>query len=139
MFLRSFVTAGGALALAAAVPGCTLMAVGSEDEPARLESRGLIDGHAAVGIRDEDELIRVDLFDGESDGALCEIVLWKLFRLEVGALGVGVGVGPFDLALGTFFYEPELPRMQSEAREASTSTTSSVVDDCEICARNRGE
>ena len=66
-------------------------------------------------------------------------MLWKLFRLEVGALGFGVGVGPFDFALGTLFYEPELPPMQGEVLEASAEREDEGADDCEICRAARGE
>jgi hypothetical protein len=109
--------------------------MGSEDAPPRIESRGLIDGHAAVGMRDEDDFFRLRVLDGESDGSLGEVVLWKLFRLEVGALGLGVGLGPFDLALGTLFYEPEVPSMgEDEPGQASASVSTSEAD-CEICRR----
>ncbi len=127
-----FLTALGALLLSA----CTVTRVGSEDAPPRIESSGLLEGHAAVGMRDEDEFFRLRVLDGESEGALGEVVLWKLFRLEVGALGLGVGIGPFDLALGTLFYEPEVPRMTSEASEASAPASNRAASNhgCEICA-----
>ena len=125
----------------AALSGCTLVSVGSGgDGPPRVESNGLIEGHAALGIRDEDDFLRVKLLDGESEGALGEIVIWKLFRLEVGALGLGVGVGPFDLALGTLFYEPKVPRMQGKDKDhASESTSTSEVEDCPICAKAKAD
>ena len=127
-----------ALALGSAfVSGCTITSVGSEDSPPRVESKGLIEGHAAVGLRDEDRFLRLRVLDGESDGALGEFVLWKLFRLEVGALGVAVGVGPIDLALGTLFYDPDVPRMTSEASAKKGEDGSERVvapeADCDIC------
>ena len=120
----------------AALPlgACTVTRVGAEDGPPRIESRGLIEGHAAIGIRDEDDFFRLRLLDGQSDGALAEVTLWKLLRLEVGALGAGIGIGPFDLALGVFFYEPEVPRMTSE--RARTVPPESV-EDCPVCAEAR--
>lgn len=119
------------LPLAAALSaGCTVTAVGAEDAPPRVEARGLIEGHAAVGLRDEDDFLRLRVLDGTSDGSLGELVIWKLLRLEVGALGAGVGIGPFDLALGTLFYEPEVPRMGGEQ---ATRTVPSEGE-CEICA-----
>lgn len=128
-----------ALALGSAfVSGCTITSVGSEDSPPRVESSGLIEGHAAIGIRDEDRFLRLRVLEGDSDGALGEFVLWKLFRLEVGALGVGVGIGPLDLALGTLFYEPDVPRMTSQVHEASASEPERALapeDECEICAQ----
>src|SRR5262249_41603133 len=119
---------------------CTLVNVGSEGGPPRVQSEGVIEGHAAVGIRDESSLLRVKLLDGESEGALAEVTLWKLFRLEVGALGVGVGVGPFDLALGALFYRPRVPTMissQTPAEAASVQTPGD--DDCELCRKARAQ
>jgi hypothetical protein len=135
---RSLLAASAAAAL---LSGCTITSVGSEDGPPRIESDGLIEGHAAVGLRDEDDFFRLRVLDGTSDGALGEIVLWKLFRLEVGALGAGVGIGPFDLALGTLFYDADVPRMESESEgEGSAAATPAPVhyeEGCEICARAR--
>ena len=116
---------------AALLSACTITRMGAEDGPPRIEAGGLIEGHAALGFRAEDDFVRLRVLDGESDGALGEFVLWKLFRLEIGALGVGVGVGPFDLALGTLFYEPEVPRMMSQ--ESERVTPSVDPDECEIC------
>src|SRR5262249_44072263 len=121
---------------------CTLVNVGSEGGPPRVQSEGFIEGHAAVGIRDESSLLRVQLFDGESEGALAEVTLWKLFRFEVGALGVGVGVGPFDLALGAVFYRPRVPTMissQTPAEAASVPATGDGDDDCELCRKARAQ
>jgi len=133
-------TLPGLLALASLFSGCTITSVGAEDAPPRVEADGLLEGHAAFGFRDEDRFFVLDVLDGSSDGAVAELTLWRLLRLEVGALGVALGIGPFDLALGTLFYEPEVPRMVSErptgesAGEARPATTS---DDCEICRRQR--
>lgn len=120
----------GALLLAS----CTITSVGPESGPPRVESEGLLEGHAALGWRDEDRFLKVKLLDGESDGAVAEIALWRLLRVEVGALGLGLGIGPFDLALGTLFYEPDVPRMVGERQAAPASAP---VDDCEICAREQ--
>jgi len=120
---------------------CTITSVGSEDAPPRVEAEGLVEGHAALGWRDESRLLRLDLLDGSSDGALAEFTLWRLLRLEVGALGLGVGLGPIDLALGTLFYEPEVPQMTSErgSRPESGTAAPATSDDCEICRRAREE
>ncbi|MEM7306441.1 MAG: hypothetical protein AAF682_07220 [Planctomycetota bacterium] len=90
-------------------PSCTLISLESEDSPPGLEADGLIEGHLAFGIRDEDQFLRLDLFDGSSPGAVGELTLWKLFRLELGLAGAAIGLGPIDLALGTLAYDPELP------------------------------
>ncbi len=108
--------------------GCTVTRVSGEDPPPRLESNGLLEGHAALGIRSEDDLLRLKFLDGESDGAVGEIVLWKLLRLEVGLLGVGVGLGPLDLALGVGFYEPRVPDFEA-SRSEETCDPGATPDD----------
>ena len=134
MGTRSFAAAALGAAL---LSGCTITSVGAEDGPPRIESEGLLEGHAALGFRAEDDFLRLRVLDGESDGALGELVIWKLFRLEVGALGVGVGIGPIDLALGTLFYEPEVPRMMSEEHATPASQAAPTVEECEICREAR--
>jgi len=126
------------LALVPLVSACTITSVGSEDAPPRVEAEGLIEGHAALGWRDERRLLELELLDGSSHGAVAEFKLWRLLRLEVGLLGIGLGVGPVDLALGTLFYEPEVPRMTSQRGEpASGSGTATTSEDCELCRRAR--
>ncbi len=100
------------LLLVGLAPGCTIVSVGSENDPPRVQSNGLVDGHVAFGLREEDDIIELDLFDGRSPGAVGEITLWKLFRAEVGLAGASVGVGPVDVGLGAVFYDPCVPRMQ---------------------------
>lgn len=107
------------IALVLLTGACTVVRVDSDSDPARIESRGLINGHAAVGIPSEEHLIHLDLFDGTSDGAIAEIVIWKLFRFELGAAGASIGVGPFSLGLGILFYDAETPSMESQRSESS--------------------
>ena len=95
-------------------PACTLVAIDSQSGPPGVRADGLIEGHVAFGIRDEDQVLHLDLFDGSSDGAIGELVLWKLARLEVGLAGVALGLGPVDLAIGTLFYDPRMPRFLSD-------------------------
>jgi hypothetical protein len=135
-------------AAAALLSACTVTSVGAKNGPPRIESDGLIQGHAAFGFRDEPKFLSLELLDGTSDGALAELSIWKLFRLEVGALGLGVGIGPIDLALGTLFYDADVPRMTREASaeraespegsadESAASSTGSEAD-CELCRRAR--
>jgi hypothetical protein len=125
-------TLGMAL-VAAGLSACTVMRLDAEEGPARVESNGLIDGHVALGMRAEDDLFRLRLFEGDSDGSIAELSLWKLFRLEIGLLGLGVGVGPVDAALGIGFYEPELPEFQGQ--EPEPAAEDGPHPDCPACAK----
>lgn len=104
------------LLLVALASACSVVRVDSDSNPARIESRGLIRGHAAAGIPAEEHILHLDLFDGTSDGSVVELVVWKLFRFELGLAGASVGVGPFSLGLGIFFYEAKTPEMLSQKR-----------------------
>ncbi len=88
---------------------CTIVRVDSESGPPRIESRGLVEAHAAVGIAQEEHLLHLELFDGSSPGAIGELVLWKLLRVEVGVAGASLSVGPLHLGLGVLAYEPRVP------------------------------
>jgi hypothetical protein len=95
------------LALAGA---CSVVRVDAHELPPRIESRGLIRGHAALGVRAEERLFDLELLRGRSSFALAELVVWRALRVEIGLAGVALGLGPIDLALGTVFYDPVVPR-----------------------------
>ena len=92
---------------------CRVLDVDTVGGPPRIESRGLIDSHLALGIPSESHLLHLDLFDGTSDGAVAELTLWKLFHFELGLAGLSIGLGPVHLGVGVLFYEPEVPVMMS--------------------------
>ena len=136
MIRESSVRAGlSALAVVVAVSSCTVVSVQSRDNPAGVRADGIVDGHAVVGWRDEKQALRLDLFDGTSSGAVFEFVLWKLARLELGLAGVGVGVGPFDVALGALWYDPHLPvgtrRSESKSSNAAPPAEPAAAGACE--------
>ncbi len=117
-------------ALAATSASCTVVSVQSQSRPAGVRADGLVDGHAVVGWRDEKRALSVDLFDGTSRGAVFELVLWKLARLELGLAGFGVGVGPVDVALGAIWYDPHMPissKPQSKSAPKSSSNAASAA------------
>lgn len=111
--------------LVALAPACTLVRVGAADDdgPARLELDGLVDGHLAVGISDETDLVDLDLLSGRSDGALAELTVWKLLRLELGLAGATVAVGPLELGLGVLAYHPEPWARDPQGRGAEPEGT----------------
>ncbi len=101
------------IVLAASAASCTVMRVNGENEPTRVESKGLVKGHVAFGMREDDQIVQASLLKGSSRGSLLEFGLWKLFRVEVGLAGVAVGVGPVDTALGVGLYKPEVPDIET--------------------------
>lgn len=98
-----------ATALLALTSACTVVDVHPSDERAEVHSHGLIEGFASVGFAEDPSLLKVEVFDGRSDGAIFLLDAWHLFRVEVGLLGAALGVGPFDVGVGTLFYEPRSP------------------------------
>ncbi len=116
-----------ALGVVSCAASCTVVSVQSRDNPAGVRADGIVDGHAVVGWRDESQALRVDLFDGTSSGAVFELVLWKLARLELGLAGFGVGVGPFDVALGALWYDPHLPVGDSERARKKLNAPASAA------------
>lgn len=89
--------------------GCTVVDVHSSNQRAEVHSHGLVDGFASFGFAEDPSFLKVEVLDGRSDGALAMVDLWYLARVEVGLAGASVGVGPFDLGIGTLFYEPRSP------------------------------
>ena len=117
-----------ALVLAAASSSCTLVELDSREHPSGFEISGVVDGHVAFGFNDERTPLRLELFDGRSSGALAELVVWKLFRLEIGLAGLDIGIGPLDAGLGVLFYEPSLPSYPSAAPQPPASSPESRND-----------
>lgn len=114
---------GVLLAAGLGASSCTVVSVQSQETPVGLRADGLVDGHAVVGWRDEKQVVRLDLFDGTSSGAVFEFVLWRIARLELGLAGFGVGVGPFDVALGALAYDPHMPIASTPSKAAKTKST----------------
>ncbi len=105
-----------------AASGCTVLSVDSRNDPPRIESYGLINAHAALGIAAEEHLLHFDLFDGRSPGAMAQLVIWKLFRFELGFAGASITLGPLHLGLGVIAYDPDVPAMMDfEDEDASAA------------------
>lgn len=120
---------GAALAAASGASSCTVVSVQSQEAPVGLRADGLVDGHAVVGWRDEKQAVRLDLFDGTSSGAVFEFVLWRIARLELGLAGFGVGVGPFDVAIGALAYDPHMPIASTPSKAAKSKGASGDAKD----------
>ena len=89
--------------------GCTIVRVENDPAPSTIRATGLVRGHAAFGFSDEYRFFNARVLGGASQGALAEVVLWKLLRVEAGLAGVSLGVGPLHFGIGTLFYRPKAP------------------------------
>jgi hypothetical protein len=97
------------LLVGAVVPACIVIDVRADHEGHGFQSDGLISGHATAGWPAEDSLLRLGLLGGDSKGSIFLLQVWKLFRVEVGLIGLSVGVGPLDIGAGVLFYGAEPP------------------------------
>lgn len=122
----------GPTALAAVLCACTVVQLDPRESPQGVRASGLIDGHLVFGWSAEDAPLRLQLFDGRGDGALVELAVWKLFRIEVGLAGASIGVGPIDMGLGVLLYEPALPpqpeRLVPEKKVEAPAETGQAAD-----------
>ncbi len=98
-----------ALLLTLLVPACVVIDVRADHDGHGFESAGFIEGHATAGWPADDSLLKIGLLDGHSDGAIFLLQVWKLFRVEVGLIGLSVGLGPLDAGVGILFYDAEPP------------------------------
>ena len=116
-----------ALLLALAAPACVVIDVDADHEAGGLKSTGLIGGYATAGWPSDDSLLKLGLLDGRNDGAIFLLQVWKLLRVEVGLLGLAVGIGPLDAGVGILFYDPQPPAYCDDEGED---------DDCAECAEH---
>lgn len=99
----------------AAVLGCALLCsctlVDLRVQPDRsLRSDAFVTGFASAGWPADDSLLKVGLFQGPNRGSMLSLQLWKLLRLDVGFVGLAVGVGPLDAGIGVLLHKPRPPR-----------------------------
>jgi len=109
------------LPLSALLSGCTVFSAHAASDPPRVESKGVVDGHLALGIPATDEILGAELFRGRSPGAFLRLNILKLVRLELGLLGATVGVGPLDAGLGIVAYKPLPPEGRAKPKVADAA------------------
>ena len=109
------------LALAALLPlaSCAVATLRGGSRPPHLclDDEGLINGHLAFGIRDEDRLFDANVLED----SLVDLTLWRLARIEVGLFRVAVGIGPVDIGLGVLASDPELPAFLGDDEDLEVS------------------
>ena len=103
-----------ALVLAVLLPACVVMDVKASSDGHGFHSVGLIGGYATAGWPADDSILKIGLFEGRSDGTLLSVQVWKLVRVEIGLIGLAVGIGPLDAGIGTLFYDPVPPRYEED-------------------------
>ncbi|HZM01163.1 MAG TPA: hypothetical protein VFD43_13020 [Planctomycetota bacterium] len=96
------------LGLVLLLGGCTLIDVRSS-RGGGVHSDAFVSGYADAGWPASDSIFKVGLFDGPSDGALLYLQVWKLLRIELGFIGLALGIGPLDAGVGVLFYDPHPP------------------------------
>ena len=96
------------LGLVLLLGGCTLIDVRSS-HGGGVHSDAFVSGYADAGWPASDSLLKVGLFDGPSRGALLYLQVWKLLRIELGFVGLALGIGPLDAGVGVLFYDPHPP------------------------------
>jgi hypothetical protein len=107
--------AAALLVLCLAVTSCTVvdLGVGRGTCPPKWDFDG-VGGYAAFGWTATDELLTADFLGGQNSGTLVSVDLWRLLHLELGLLGIGVGIGPIQFGGGVGFYTPEAPPMLAD-------------------------
>ena len=79
-----------------------------------VRTSGFITGFASAGWLEDDSIVQVDLFKGPNRGSLLYVQIWKLLRVNIGLVGVAVGVGPLDAGIGVLFHKPRPPRYMGD-------------------------
>jgi hypothetical protein len=110
---RRFASLALALVLLGTVsPACTVLNVRTGDDG--LDNHAFISGYLTAGWPEDADLIDLRAFKGENPGALVYFNLWKLLRVEVGLIGVCVGIGPLDAGLGLLFHDVRPPKYSTD-------------------------
>ena len=103
-----------ALLLSALLPACVVLDLRTGQGESGVKSEGFINGYATAGWPEDDSILKIELLDGPSPGAILYVQVWKLVRAEVGFLGVALGVGPLDAGFGVLLYDPQPPSYERD-------------------------
>ena len=112
--------------LASASSSCTVIEIDSDSDLPGLQVHGLVDGHIAFGMSDETGILEASVLDGPSDGGILHLRISNLLGLEIGVLGAAFNLGPLHVGLGTLFYDPNTPFIDSDEEVCD-------LEDCEEC------
>jgi hypothetical protein len=100
------------IVLCLATTGCNLVDFGiaRNNCPSEWQFGGAA-GYAEFAWPANNDLLSADLFGGPNGGTLVSVDVWRLLHLELGLLGLGVGIGPLQFGGGVGFYTPSAPAM----------------------------
>jgi hypothetical protein len=109
---------------------CTL--VDLRVQPDRnVRNRALVTGFVSAGWPEDDSVLKLGLFKAPNHGSLLYLQVWKLLRIDIGIVGLAVGVGPLDAGLGVLLHKPRPPRYCDDDHDADCCD--SACDDCDNC------
>jgi hypothetical protein len=101
--------------LALASSSCTIISVDSDSDLPGLRIDGVVNGHLAFGMSDEEDLFNASILSGTpSQGGVAAIRFGNILGVEVGLVGAAFMVGPLHFGIGTLFYDPETPNIDTE-------------------------
>lgn len=103
-----------ALAGASLLGSCTIVDSHTTSDPTAFHMHGLVDGYAAFGMAESRGLLRLGVLDGPNHGSIVNFNLANLFAIDAGIVGASLTLGPVHLGLGTLFYDPEPPYIDSD-------------------------
>jgi hypothetical protein len=78
---------------------------GAKDWTTHFDANAYMD----FGWPTNDSLLSLDVIGGPNPYTLVRADLWRLLHLEIGLLGVGIGLGPLQFGAGIGLYAPGAP------------------------------
>lgn len=97
------------LACSLLLGACTAVDLGVGRGASSWETDFDANAYFEMGWTDNDSLLAVDIVGGSNAYSLVSVDIWRLLHLEVGLLGVGLGIGPLQFGAGFGLYAPVAP------------------------------
>lgn len=88
---------------------CSVVDIGVGRDANTWPTKWTHNAYADFGWPQNDKLLLVDFIGGPDSYTLVRAELWRLLHLEIGLLGLGVGLGPLQAGIGAGLYAPHPP------------------------------